>query len=75
MSAAKPTRHLGYPTHPDCGAEPVTHQINMLRGDGIASTNRAKTHCPQGHPYDEANTQMTRAGGRRCRTCSRNRKR
>jgi hypothetical protein len=30
-----------------------------------------KTHCPQGHPYDEANTRRSSRGGRHCRTCSR----
>jgi len=35
----------------------------------------AKTHCPQGHPYDEENTLMrrqSRTGGinRTCRTCA-----
>lgn len=29
----------------------------------------AKTHCPQGHPYDEANTRVTATGGRACRAC------
>ena len=29
-----------------------------------------KTHCPQGHPYDEANTQRWH-GQRICRTCHR----
>lgn len=34
--------------------------------------NREKTHCPQGHPYDDANTGPTRGGtGRRCRQCNR----
>lgn len=28
-----------------------------------------KTHCPQGHMYDAANTYLTRAGDRKCRTC------
>lgn len=28
-----------------------------------------RTHCPQGHPYDEANTRVTN-GKRYCRTCS-----
>jgi hypothetical protein len=27
------------------------------------------THCPQGHPYDEANTYVTPRGHRQCRTC------
>lgn len=35
----------------------------------------AKTHCPQGHPYDEVNTlHYTSLNGspiRRCRTCKR----
>jgi hypothetical protein len=33
--------------------------------------NAAKTHCPQGHPYDEANTYRNSKGGRECRTCIR----
>jgi hypothetical protein len=28
-----------------------------------------RTHCPQGHPYDEANTRYWR-GQRRCRACT-----
>lgn len=30
------------------------------------------THCPHGHPYDEANTYRNRHGHRTCRTCRRN---
>lgn len=30
-----------------------------------------RTHCPQGHPYDEQNTKLLRSGSRRCRECSR----
>lgn len=31
-----------------------------------------KTHCPKGHPYDEANTYRAPSGApRRCRTCMR----
>ena len=53
--------------------EPVTHGENVRRGrsDG-GRANRAKTHCPQNHPYDEANTRWYR-GGRRCRACDRER--
>jgi len=29
------------------------------------------THCPQNHPYDEANTYVTPRGHRQCRTCRR----
>jgi hypothetical protein len=28
-----------------------------------------KTHCPKGHPFNEANTAITRDGARRCRQC------
>jgi hypothetical protein len=33
-------------------------------------TNADKTHCPEGHPYDEDNTVINPVtGGRGCRTC------
>lgn len=52
--------------------EPVTPRENMLRaGMPAASYQLAKTHCPSGHPYDEANTYRTRAGHRLCRMCHR----
>lgn len=50
--------------------EPVTSAENTKRGQG----NGAKTHCPQGHPYDESNTRTyTNQGGytmRLCRACN-----
>lgn len=50
--------------------EPVTPQENTARG---IEHNGAKTHCPQGHPYDEQNTKLVRRsdGGtaRRCAIC------
>lgn len=30
-----------------------------------------KTHCPKGHPYDEANTILKAGGRRNCRECHR----
>lgn len=49
--------------------EQVTNQENMRRGIlGVLTT-----HCPQGHPYDEANTAYYRPGRRTCRTCCRER--
>lgn len=54
--------------------EPVTRRENLARGNG----NITKTHCPQGHPYDEANTyrKKSRYGFQRiCRTCERRRQR
>jgi hypothetical protein len=46
-----------------------THSANMV--DRISHDNNPqlkKTHCPQGHPYDEANTYHWR-GQRHCRAC------
>lgn len=58
-------RHCVNPDH----LEPVTNRENLLRGEGFAAKNTAKTHCPQRHPYDDANTIIRRGGRRRCRTC------
>lgn len=52
--------------------EPVTQSVNAKRGRGC-TVNSEKTHCPQGHPYDETNTYRDpRRGARICRTCARN---
>lgn len=53
--------------------ELVTSRENSLRGTSFAAQNARKTHCPQGHPYDEANTWRSAKGWRQCRTCSRER--
>jgi hypothetical protein len=37
---------------------------------GQGAHERAKTHCPQGHPYDEKNTRWYQ-GKRYCRICNR----
>lgn len=38
----------------------------------LAQANAAKTHCPVGHAYDDANTYINpRTGCRKCRTCQR----
>ena len=47
----------------------ATAQQNVLAGRTPAAANAAKTHCPQGHPYDEANTYTYPSGGRACRRC------
>lgn len=50
--------------------EPVTRQENTLRG--LAGWHQAsKTHCANGHPYDEKNTRWRadRWNSRDCREC------
>lgn len=57
--------------------EPVTAAENNRRAARAKGRNaRArKTHCPQGHPYDEANVYTDPRGDRQCRTCRRERNR
>jgi hypothetical protein len=52
--------------------EPVTGSENTLRQDHFC---RNKTHCPQNHEYTPANTRITPAGKRVCKTCDRERSR
>lgn len=48
--------------------EVVTHRENIRRGRSPAADNARKTHCPNGHPFDEEHTY--RHGERRqCRPC------
>lgn len=53
--------------------EPVTQQVNTLRGDGPSAINARKTHCPKGHEYTPENTYAVKTGGRACKACSRER--
>lgn len=58
--------------------EPVTKRVNGLRGlAGVKSgaMQRAKTHCPEGHPYSGANLFLRSSGHRECRICMRARNR
>lgn len=55
--------------------EVVTNRVNVLRGYGIAAQRARRTHCPQGHPYDEANTYRASRNKRVCRTCQREQQR
>ncbi len=61
---------------PDCvrasHLEPVTHLENVRRGQAGKINNHSsrKTHCPKGHPYDDANIYVFRRH-RACRTCHR----
>jgi hypothetical protein len=57
--------------------EAVTHAENMRRAHpatGTDNANGAKTHCPQGHTYDQENTYEYR-GRRYCKECQRHNRR
>ena len=54
--------------------EAVTHAVNVQRGE-VGLRERSKTHCPQGHSYDPANTWVSKEGFRVCRACHRVRER
>ena len=58
-------RHCVNPDH----AEPVSGRLNRLRSFGWGM-NARKTHCINGHPFDEANTYMV-GRMRQCRACNR----
>lgn len=51
--------------------EAVPQRTNNRRGHSVTAHNHKKTECPQGHPYDEANTYVDKTGRRHCRTCCR----
>lgn len=50
--------------------EPVTQRENILRGEGLAALNAAKTHCKRGHALEGDNLGFVK-GGRYCKTCQR----
>lgn len=50
--------------------EAVPHAVNVRRGT-LGSTNRNKTHCKYGHPFDAENTRVYENSRRSCRTCNR----
>lgn len=52
--------------------EPVTQAENLRRGIKHQLT---KTHCPEGHPYNEINTYLKPNGGRDCKACTARRQR
>lgn len=52
-----------------------THSENTYDQVSAGTHNIARrTHCPQGHPYDEANTYRKPSGARTCRTCKRDKR-
>jgi len=50
--------------------EVVTNKENCLRGESPNAINARKTHCDNGHPFDEQNTYVRPDNGQRqCRIC------
>jgi len=52
--------------------EVVTFQENLLRSNGMAAVNQAKTTCDKGHPLDGLRACKTTISGmtRYCKTCA-----
>lgn len=48
----------------------VDPRIHPFLGDTIFADQIARTHCPQGHPYEGANLRISRKGERVCRKCN-----
>lgn len=48
---------------------------DMVRAGRARGGKSGVTHCPQGHPYDAANTYIAKRGNRSCRACARDRAR
>jgi hypothetical protein len=63
--------HLFVGTHKQNSEDMVAKGRNWRVGPLAAAKQRSKTHCPQGHPYDEENTYWRPDGARNCRTCVR----
>lgn len=53
--------------------EPVTHRVNLLRGDTSTAEWAGREECPQGHPLEPGNLVKRPRGGRECATCNRER--
>lgn len=49
--------------------EPVTQQVNTLRGQSPVALNAHKTHCPAGHELVGDNLRINSNGARVCRAC------
>lgn len=50
--------------------EPVTHQVNVLRGESFAAKEARQTHCLRGHEFTVGNTYFNeKAKNRSCKIC------
>lgn len=50
-------------------------QVAHRSPESFGAFQRKKTRCPAGHPYRGKNLRITREGGRKCKTCERDRAR
>jgi hypothetical protein len=48
--------------------EPVTRQVNLLRGNTLTARQAKLTHCPRGHSYEGC--YVNPKGDRICRVCA-----
>ena len=57
--------------------EAVPKRENIRRGESPSGKNARKTHCHNGHPFDDLNTRWRkdRPGTRECRRCQADRQR
>jgi hypothetical protein len=83
--------HVGPPTGPvvrHMDGNPANNYVGNLQWGTVSENgydrvrhgtyrngNEDKTHCPQGHPYDDENTYVSKAGKRACKECERKRNR
>lgn len=49
----------------------LLHDLPAKGQPAMIAIQRAKTHCPQGHPYSGDNVRIKSGGGRGCMTCHR----
>lgn len=71
-ATCQPARPVDCPHRRCCNPDhlaAMSRRDNLLRGGTITADRAATTHCPQGHPYDERNTMMSKKGQRECREC------
>jgi hypothetical protein len=51
--------------------EPVTNQVNVLRGESPLAKQAAQRFCKRGHEFTPENTYVDPRGRRSCRVCMR----
>jgi hypothetical protein len=57
------------PDHLFWGTGFDNHTDARRKGRLMLTFSSSKTHCPQGHPYDDVNTYWSKKGWRQCRHC------